>query len=343
MALNLGAMPWWPKVRVPCVVKSSFICAPGLAQAAVHSPLVSDILDSTTPGTSEGLLNTSIRDERTKGKPLLHVLRSLYNTDALKPVPYDPDKTLTQYVRDTMKDGRPEEIRKLCATWWGNETTESQVKLDAKVEELFWVTALLLCGTSKRGRKPRLDFVLMHALNATLLLSSLLKIISNSASKVKLLKAFLPVTMTYVLARGRPRIDAGLVMSYTASPRPPGRPSATLTPSPGTVGDPNETYNPWLNICASVIHAPDAHTVKAIRALYYAAQHYGHKKARDLPGSFIDEEQQKGALPGISELDGTLFIRAAGVVMDTLGWVTHGDDPGKWDFSGLGWDEAWKN
>ncbi|KAG9313270.1 hypothetical protein JVU11DRAFT_6736, partial [Chiua virens] len=217
----------------------------------------------------------------------------------------------------------------------------SESNIDLKVEELFWANTLFLCGTSKRGQKPRLDFVLMHALNATLFLPSLLKVLSG-ASKVKLLKAFLPVTMMFVLARGRPRIDAKLVMSYTAAPRPPGQ-TMTRRPNAGTVGDPSETYNPWLNICASVIHAPDAHTVKAVRASYYAAQHYGHKQPRDVPGCFIDEDHQKETLPGSSELDGTLFVRAAGVVMETLGWVSHGDDPGKWDFSGLGWDDAWDN
>ena len=126
--------------------------------------------------------------------------------------------------------------------------------------------------------------------------------------------------MTYVLARGRPRIDVGLVMSYTAIPRPPGQPSALLTPCTCTVGNPNETYNPWLNISASVIHAPDAHMTKAIRTLYYAAQHYGHKKARDLAGCdiMIDEGRREDTLPGISELDGPLFVRTAGVVMNTF-------------------------
>lgn len=320
--------------------------ASGLAQAAVHSPLVSDLLDLTVPGTAKDASNAPVRDEKEREKPLLHVLRELYGSDALKPVPYDPTKSVGQYRVDTMQNGRPDEIRKLCATWWNSASSENQASnIDAKVEELFWAATLLLCGTGKRGRNPRLDFVLMHALNATLFLPSLLKIIPSDTSKVKLLKAFLPVTVMYVLTRGRPRIDVGLMMSYTVAPRPPGQPSVTLSPSARTVGDPNETYNPWLNISASVIHAPDAHTTKAIRALYYAAQHYGHKKAQDLPGCFImtDEGRRVETLPGIFELDGTLFVRAAGVVMDTLGWVTHGDDPGKWDFSGLGWDDAWKD
>ena len=40
-------------------------------------------------------------------------------------------------------------------------------------------------------------------------------------------------------------------------------------------------------------------------------------------------------------MDGTIFIRAAGLVMETLGWVSYGQKPGTWDGSALGWDAAW--
>jgi hypothetical protein len=40
-------------------------------------------------------------------------------------------------------------------------------------------------------------------------------------------------------------------------------------------------------------------------------------------------------------LDGTLFIRVAGVLTDSLGWVAHGEKDRFWDFSGIGWEEAW--
>ncbi|KIJ65366.1 hypothetical protein HYDPIDRAFT_27384 [Hydnomerulius pinastri MD-312] len=324
--------------------------AQGLAQASIHSPLIPELFDFAAPGAAGDLLKTSARNVKgavSEGKPLLHILRDIYDSEILKPVmPYDPDALLTARREALMKDGRPEEMRRLCATWWSSKAPEEEVLgLKEKVEELFWVTALLLTGSGKRGRKPRLDFFLMHALNATLFVPSLLKIISNDASKVKLVKGFLPITMMYLLLRGRPRIDAGLAMSYSATPRPPNVSAPTLTPSQIIIGNPNDpsSYNPWYNILTSVIHAPDAHTVKAIRALCYAAQQYGHKGATDVPGCFLDEAQKQETLPGISEVDGTVFVRAAGVVMDTLGWVTHGDAHGQWDRSGLGWDDAWKN
>lgn len=88
-----------------------------------------------------------------------------------------------------------------------------------------------------------------------------------------------------------------------------------------------------------VIHATDSHTVKTIRALYYGAQKYGETPPGGVKCSF--SEDGKETLIGTSKLDGTIFVRAAGVVMNTLGWVTHGQKEGNWDRSALGWDEAW--
>lgn len=153
-----------------------------------------------------------------------------------------------------------------------------------------------------------------------------------------LLRAFLPVTLAYLTIRGRPRIDCELLMSYTRTPHPPSAP-LTSEPSEDAIGDPREA-NPWPAIVGSVVHAPDAHTVKAVRGLYYAARRWGSTPAGAVPGAF--DAEGKETLLGIGKVDGTVFVRAAGVVMDTLGWVTHGQKAGSWDGSGLGWDDAWK-
>ncbi|KIK95075.1 hypothetical protein PAXRUDRAFT_409404 [Paxillus rubicundulus Ve08.2h10] len=227
------------------------------------------------------LSSASVRDQdamASTGEPLLHILRDVYSSEILHPVmPYDPDALVSARRVALMKGGRPEEMRRLCATWWSDKSPKEEAAgLEHKIEELFWTTTLL-SGSGKRGRKPRLDFFLMHALSAILFISPLLKIISNDASKVRLVKAFLPVTLMFVLVRGRPRIGSGLAVSFTATPRPPGVSDPTLTPGQGTIGDPNQSYNPCFQILLSVIHAPDPHTLKVIRSLYYAAQHYGHR------------------------------------------------------------------
>ena len=142
----------------------------------------------------------------------------------------------------------------------------------------------------------------------------------------------------YVLLRGRPRIDPELIMSYTATPRPP---VAPVKPDSSAVGDPtNEDYvDPWPAIVLSAQYAPDAHTPKAIRALCYGARNYGTTPAGGSVGAFKPNGIETHA--GVGKMDGTIFIRAAGVVMDTLGWVNYGQKEGNWDRSALGWDDAW--
>ncbi|EGO22537.1 hypothetical protein SERLADRAFT_451376 [Serpula lacrymans var. lacrymans S7.9] len=278
------------------------------------------------------------------GLPLLCILRQVYDSNILKPVmPYDPNALLSSRRKALMKDGRPEEIKRICRLWWKSTSAEDEVELGNKVEEFFWMSTLLLAATGKEGRKPRLDFFLMHVLNATIFLPSLLKIIPTKASRIKLLKGLLPVVVMYVLMRGRPRINPELLLSYTAVPRPPNFDEYMLQkPSASAIGGPcgTESYlNPWHGILVSVVHAPDAHTLKAIRTLYYAAQHYGHKAPGQVLGSSYNGKETH---VGVEKLDGTVFVRAAGVIMDTLGWVSHGEGAGKWDYSGLGWEDAWK-
>ena len=279
-----------------------------------------------------------------KGHSLLSILRQAYDSDVMKPVmPYDSDALLSARFKAALADGtRGAEIRRLSALWQV-DIARGQAELDEKVEELFWATTLLLVGSGKRGRVPRLDFFLMHMLNASLFVPSLLRAIPTPASKAAFLRAIPPVLLMYLTVRGRPRIDADLVMSYTDVPRPPNTNTAIAEPHADAIGDPRDAkdHNPWPDIVADVLHAPDAHTLKAIRALFYAAQMYGRTPPGAIIGAFDIEGRETH--PGIAKVDGTPFVRAAGVVMDTLGWVAHGQKEGGWDRSALGWEDAWKD
>jgi hypothetical protein len=265
----------------------------------------------------------------------------MYDSTTLKPVmPYDPNAFISARTADALKDGRPEEIRRICALWFSSACTPDEI--ETKCEELVWVSTLLFAGTGKPGRKPRLDFFLMHILNSTLFLPSLLDLIPNPESKTKLLKAYLPTVMLTLLIRGRPRIDPELVMTYSVTPLPPPTYSK-IELDPKTIGDPSdpETVNPWPAILSSVLHAPDAHTLKAIRVLCAAARKYGRTPAGQVVGAFGRDGKETHR--GISKVDGSVFVRAAGVTMGTLGWVDHGQKAGQWDRSVLGWEDAWKD
>ena len=69
------------------------------------------------------------------------------------------------------------------------------------------------------------------------------------------------------------------------------------------------------------------------RMLFFCANRFGVNSV--VPGA--------EALPGLSAIDGTLFVRVAGVLLDALGWVACGEKDQFWDLSGIGWNEAWGN
>lgn len=343
MALSLDQMLWLLKVLSSRPVfrlnVDSFVA---IAQAAIHTHQFAPELYRLGAQPTDHVNQATTSDghrQPSRGLSLLEIFRQVYDSPILKPVmPYDPDALLSKRREDALKDGRPEEIARL-ASHWVVDTTKGQAGLDEKVEELLWVTTLLLVATGKKGRKPRLDFFLMHLLNVSIFVPSLLKVIPTTESKVALVRSLLPVILMYTILRGRPRIDAELIMTYTVNPTPP---TALSKPSSSALGDPTkaEYVDPWPAIISSVQHAPDAHTVKAIRTLYYAAWKFGTIPAGSVIGAFREDGSETHV--GMGKVDGTIFTRAAGVVMDTLGWVNHGQKEGKWDRSALGWDDAWK-
>ncbi|OCH91869.1 P-loop containing nucleoside triphosphate hydrolase protein [Obba rivulosa] len=315
-----------------------------LAQTAVHSPLASEIFDLNSQSSANGGKGSSpTHCQPSKGQSLLSILRQAYDSPIMTPVmPYDNDAFINQRFRDALKDGRPEEIRRLSAQW-EIDASRGQEEFDEKVEEALWAATLLLAGTGKPGRKPRLDFFLMHLLNASLFLPSLIRALPSTQSKVTLLRGVPPVFLLLMTTRGRPVIKPDLLMSYTATPRPPHSTAGHPQPDAEALGDPRDDacVNPWPALAAAVVHCPDAHTPKALRTLCYAAQKYGTTPPGGAIGAFDADGRETHE--GTGRMDGTIFVRAAGVIMDTLGWVSHGQKNGTWDRSALGWEDAWNN
>ncbi|EKM49645.1 uncharacterized protein PHACADRAFT_265208 [Phanerochaete carnosa HHB-10118-sp] len=321
------------------------LMAQALAQAACHSPYIPELFDlrpQTRATNGHASHSAGPGRQPAHGLSLLEIVREVYDSPTMKPVmPYDPDASLSERSGSARKDGRPEEIMRLSNLWFV-DASRGQAELDEKVEELIWLGTLLMAGTSKPGRKPRLDFFLMHMVTSSLFVLSLLQVIPSIESKTTLVRAVLPVVLMYMTVRGRPRIDPALLMSYTATPRPPTRQGlASCQRGASAVGDlaQDDYVNPWPEIVASVVQAPEAHIVKAIRTLYYAAQKYGTTPPGGAIGAFRRDGAETHA--GTAKMDGTIFIRAAGVAMETLGWVSHGQKEGEWDRSALGWDDAW--
>ncbi|KAJ7926832.1 hypothetical protein B0H13DRAFT_2265767 [Mycena leptocephala] len=185
-------------------------------------------------------------------------------------------------------------IRAIYAKWTFNLRDDAD--FTAKIEQCMWQAALLLGATGKPGRKPRMDFALMHFL--------------TSALRSTRLQAYVRLAAFFVIIRGRPRIDCALAMSYPAHPAP----LKTLDASGFALGKlgGSSVWLPLLNNAGT----PAGTVIGAV----------------DADG----KETHKGA----AGLDGTLFIRVAGVLTSALGWVAHGDKEKSWDFSGIGWEEG---
>ena len=84
----------------------------------------------------------------------------------------------------------------------------------------------------------------------------------------------------------------------------------------------------------------DSHTVKAIRALLYFAQEYANLGPGALPGIVPGKCPN---IPGLDTADGSVFVRAAGVIMGVKGWSREGEAEGVWARNPLGYDEVWED
>jgi hypothetical protein len=274
-----------------------------------------------------------------KGLSLLEILRQVYDSDILRPVlPYDPDALINARMKAALTGGRAEEIVRICSHYQISETA-GENELKAKVEEIIWVATLLMAATGKVGRKPRLDFFLMHIVTSSLFLLPIINTLKKTAHRADILQSYVAVIIHLLLSRGRPRINPELLMSYTDTPRPP----LHVAPSKSALGNPqvDEDYTPWPAMVEDVLYAPDSHVVKTLRTLLFAAQHYGDTPPGAAIGTFRPRGEVIETHNGTSKMDGTIFSRAAGLVMDSMGWVTHGQPAGEWDRSALGWNAAW--
>lgn len=314
----------------------------GLAQTAVHPPLPPFLFSfENPPDPGPNKVNGSDSSRQPlRGPSVLEILRQVYDSPILKPVmPYDPNAVIYARLKDAMSEGRPQEIRRVCSQLYIDEEKGDE-ELDAKVEECIWAATLLMFATGREGHKPRLDFFLMHLLTSSFFFRPFFKVLKNTTHKANLIRAFVPGIALVVLIRGRPVIKPELLMSYTDTPRPP---SSALSPDKTSLGNPmnDEDYNPWPALVTSSLHAPDSHLLKSMRTLILAAREYGDTPPGRAIGVFAVGEDTE-TLPGTSKLDGSVFVRAAGILMDYMGWVTHGQSARPdWDRSALGWDDAW--
>ena len=144
------------------------------------------------------------------------------------------------------------------------------------------------------------------------------------ASRLALLKAYLATCAGWYISRGNialPIKDFYNATSdrLTAPPAAPAPPSAPLKPL-------SARGNPWERIIMNGVAHPDGHLAKAVRSFSAFATRWGGRPTGYYAGG------GEGGLEGREVLDGTLFVRAAALTLDRLGWAHEsGKSLGDWD------------
>ena len=102
---------------------------------------------------------------------------------------------------------------------------------------------------------------------------------------------------------------------------------ARCTLTPETI-----TPNPWFAIIQSALEHPDKHVCKIQRTLSHWGRVFGGRPAGYWAKSSPKEDAVQ--LKGVELLDGTLFVRVAGMTQATKGWMREGQERGPWSHQG---------
>lgn len=162
----------------------------------------------------------------------------------------------------------------------------------------------------------------MHMVTSSLFLPSLIAYLTPR-SQIILLRGYLHTVLLWWVMRGRPVPNIKAFMTTTlVQPSVPTTPAAGTSPSTETTPTPN----PFLPIIQSAITHPNDHLSKIQRAFAHFDTIYGRRPA----GYFGSTELADAAL-----LDGSMFLRAALLTMDSVGWVREGKEAKPFDMKGF--------
>ncbi|KAF9555921.1 hypothetical protein CPC08DRAFT_711593 [Agrocybe pediades] len=304
----------------------------GIAQAAVHRGDSTNLLprDMFAKSTVQGLTSRLAATLGLKDAQPAPAKDDVHAFTVLARVLADPTITPTTvpeqygFYRKLIAD-RGAAVKKYSDQW----TLEGN--LQKKLEELIWTNVVIYAvGGAESSGDFNADFFHMHLVTSSIFLSSIFTHLERS-SQVLLLRGYFSVCLGWYIGRGRPALDIARFFSNTETllPSAPGP-----TPTPNEAAHPSPTSphaitpNPWLQILQSTLTHPDDHLPKLQRALSEHASHFGQTPK----GTFVGTELKDAEL-----IDGTLFIRAAGLTASRLGWVREGQKPleGLWDRRGF--------
>ncbi|EIW52976.1 uncharacterized protein TRAVEDRAFT_175105 [Trametes versicolor FP-101664 SS1] len=227
---------------------------------------------------------------------------------------------------------RGEELAEIAKEWTVDGTNAAEVA--AKIEEIFWTNVVLfgIAGwggrTKSRTGKFNADFFFLHLVNSSLFLPSIVAYLSPTSTAI-LLRTYLLNTLALYVARGSPALPvADFFDAVPVAPAPPADSLPHNKPADGTLTADNRTPSAWLAIAQSTLEHPDDHLCKLQRSLAHFDSLYGATPAGHFKKLGVE-------LDGIERLDGSLFIRVAGLAQQRLGWMREGQEREEWDFDGF--------
>ncbi|WWC70436.1 uncharacterized protein I206_104387 [Kwoniella pini CBS 10737] len=341
--------------------------AEGLAETAIHSdelnhPIltseyVQEIMHPSNPipehlrrpardiPNSEDCLTPNCAREPRLGRSLLEIYSILLHSDKLEPALYDESLTINDRIKFASSGDKAKHLRELSEEWslTDEELSNEKDGWHRKFEEIAILVTLLAFGTGRKGKELKIDFFLMHTLTSSIFIPSYMPVLSIPNRRL-LLRAYLVILLNTALARGRPAIDPDLIMSYDLYPAAPGSEKAVKAKEGNVIGKPeeHESRNSWLSMVESSLAYTDSHVPKAIRSLLYFSTLYGATRPGCFIGSYLSGGQTHETIPGLAKIDGSVFVRAAGAIMNQMGWTREGQEKGDWAMNPIGYDEVWK-
>ncbi|KAL0576096.1 hypothetical protein V5O48_005870 [Marasmius crinis-equi] len=192
----------------------------------------------------------------------------------------------------------------------------SPESVQAKIEELQWAMTLMYAVPGYKqldGGEFNADFLSVHFVTSAIFLPSLVTRLSPR-SQALLLRAFFVHVLAWWVLIGKPPLDIPRFFSDPDNTPHPAPPSPQPSPNPHALPAPDSPVatnpNPWTWLIQQAIVHPDDHFPKCQRALYHYAQLYGARPKGYWSGTELE---------GVEEMDGSLFVRAAGLTQKRVG------------------------
>ncbi|KIJ64277.1 hypothetical protein HYDPIDRAFT_167993 [Hydnomerulius pinastri MD-312] len=307
--------------------------AEGLALAAVHEtcekaffPRSFFAAGTTTPVDEAASLLSSLvlnakplaapKVSKTGGVHAFDVMARMLKDDQFKPK--EVIDFVGQYNVTLAKHAA--EIRRYAEQWTVDLTNPNEI--ERKMEELLWVSSVLYAvGGFNETKGYTADFFLMHMVTSSLFLPSLVPYLSPG-SQVLLLRSYFMSVLTWWVARGLPALNFKSFMTF--APTVPTVPNLLAPQTTTTETDP--IPNPILPILQSTITHPNDHLAKIQRAFAHFNTLYSARPAGYFKGTELEDAEL---------LDGSLFVRAAILTTDYMGWVREGQTGKMWSFEGF--------